>query len=247
MDMRDEHFMNLALQLARNGLGRTSPNPVVGALVVRNDAIIGQGWHQKAGTPHAEIHALRDAGSSAQGATLYVTLEPCCHHGRTGPCTDAIIRAGINRVVFAMTDPNPCVAGCGASLLRQAGIEVTEGILACEAAKQSRRDIVPTISPNRDLREIVSQCPQNTTILLLYEGKAPLCIGDALSHPADSYLVLIGPEGGFSQSEVEFCQQHGAQCVTLGPRILRTETASLATLAIILYQCGDLGGLLCRK
>jgi diaminohydroxyphosphoribosylaminopyrimidine deaminase/5-amino-6-(5-phosphoribosylamino)uracil reductase len=132
---QDEYYMELALKLARNGHGRTSPNPMVGALVVRDGNIVGQGWHQKAGTPHAEVHALRDAGASSVGATLYVTLEPCCHHGRTGPCTEVIIQAQISRVVFAMTDPNPCVAGCGAGLLRQAGIEVTEGVLACEAAK----------------------------------------------------------------------------------------------------------------
>ncbi|KYZ77612.1 bifunctional diaminohydroxyphosphoribosylaminopyrimidine deaminase/5-amino-6-(5-phosphoribosylamino)uracil reductase [Anaerosporomusa subterranea] len=132
---QDEYYMDLALKLARNGYGRTSPNPMVGALVVRDGNIVGQGWHQKAGTAHAEIHAMRDAGALTAGATLYVTLEPCCHHGRTGPCTDAIIHSRIRRVVFAMTDPNPCVAGCGAGMLRQAGIEVTEGVLACEAAK----------------------------------------------------------------------------------------------------------------
>jgi diaminohydroxyphosphoribosylaminopyrimidine deaminase/5-amino-6-(5-phosphoribosylamino)uracil reductase len=132
---QDAYYMNLALNLARKAHGRTSPNPMVGALVVRDGTIVGQGWHQKAGTAHAEIHAIHDAGASTAGATLYVTLEPCCHHGRTGPCTEAIIQAQIHRVVFAMTDPNPCVAGCGAGLLRQAGIEVTEGVLACEAAK----------------------------------------------------------------------------------------------------------------
>lgn len=131
----DEHYMSLALQLARKGHGRTSPNPMVGALVVRDGNIVGTGWHQKAGTAHAEIHAMQNAGISTIGATLYVTLEPCCHHGRTGPCTEAIIQARISRVVFAMTDPNPCVAGCGATRLREAGIAVTEGVLACEAAK----------------------------------------------------------------------------------------------------------------
>lgn len=133
--LADEQFMRQALELAKIGVGRTSPNPVVGALVVRDGIIIGKGWHKKAGTPHAEIHALREAGGAAKGATLYVTLEPCCHHGRTGPCTEAIIDAKISRVVFAMTDPNPCVSGGGASLLRQKGIEVAEGILASEAAK----------------------------------------------------------------------------------------------------------------
>ena len=133
--LQDEHYMRLALELARKGMGRTSPNPMVGAIVVKDGCIVGQGWHQKAGTPHAEIHALQAAGALTKGATLYITLEPCCHQGRTGPCTDAIIAANISRVVFAMTDPNPCVAGCGGRLLRQAGIETLEGILACDAAK----------------------------------------------------------------------------------------------------------------
>lgn len=135
MHSLDTHYMNLALQLAKKGLGRTSPNPAVGAIVVNNGTIVGEGWHQKAGSPHAEIHALSAAGDLATGSTLYVTLEPCCHHGRTGPCTEAIIQSKVHRVVFAMTDPNPCVAGCGAKVLRQAGIDVSEGLLACEAAK----------------------------------------------------------------------------------------------------------------
>ena len=134
--VQDEYYMRMALEIAKKGLGRTSPNPVVGAVIVNNDGkIVGQGWHQKAGTPHAEIHALREAGEASADATLYVTLEPCCHHGRTGPCTDAVISSKIRRVVYAMTDPNPSVAGCGAQQLRQAGIEVTEGVLACEAAR----------------------------------------------------------------------------------------------------------------
>lgn len=130
----DEYFMKHALRLASNGSGRTSPNPVVGAVIVKDGSIVGRGWHQKAGTPHAEIHALNDAGELAAGATLYVTLEPCCHYGRTAPCTEAIIRAGIKRVVFAMSDPNPCVSGSGGDQLRQAGISVSEGILAGDAA-----------------------------------------------------------------------------------------------------------------
>ncbi|MDU4961431.1 MAG: bifunctional diaminohydroxyphosphoribosylaminopyrimidine deaminase/5-amino-6-(5-phosphoribosylamino)uracil reductase RibD [Sporomusaceae bacterium] len=131
----DETYMRLALELACKARGRTSPNPMVGAVVVRDGQITGRGYHQQAGTAHAEIKALQDAGSLAAGATLYVTLEPCCHYGRTGPCTEAIIAAGVRRVVFAMTDPNPCVAGCGSRQLRQAGIEVVEGVLACEAAR----------------------------------------------------------------------------------------------------------------
>lgn len=117
--------MRRALQLAARGRGRTSPNPMVGATIVDYDGtIVGDGWHQQAGTPHAEIHALAHAGSRARGATLLCTLEPCCHHGRTGPCTDAIVAAGISRVVAAVEDPNPQVAGQGLARLRAHGIDV---------------------------------------------------------------------------------------------------------------------------
>lgn len=124
-----EEYMQQALNIARYALGRTSPNPLVGAVVVRDGRIVGQGWHRKSGTPHAEVHALRQAGDLADGATIYVTLEPCSHYGRTPPCSQAIIDAGIKRVVVAMTDPNPLVAGNGLKMLREAGIEVIEGIL----------------------------------------------------------------------------------------------------------------------
>jgi diaminohydroxyphosphoribosylaminopyrimidine deaminase/5-amino-6-(5-phosphoribosylamino)uracil reductase len=131
----DELYMKQALMLAAQGLGCTSPNPVVGAVIVADGSIVGQGWHQAAGTPHAEVHALAQAGRLARNATLYVTLEPCCHHGRTGPCTDAIIAAGVKRVVVAMTDPNPLVRGKGIQKLRQHGLEVLEGVCAAEAAQ----------------------------------------------------------------------------------------------------------------
>jgi len=123
----DLPFLRAALQLARRGHGTTSPNPMVGAVLVQDGKVIGRGWHHRAGEPHAEIEALRDAqkrGHSPLGATLYVTLEPCCTHGRTPPCTQAIIDAGIRRVVVGATDPNPHHAGKGFSILRNAGIEV---------------------------------------------------------------------------------------------------------------------------
>lgn len=129
----DKSYMKMALELAARARGRTSPNPMVGAVVVKEGKVIGRGCHLKAGTPHAEIHALNQAGEGARGATLYVTLEPCCHYGRTGPCTDAIIKAGVARVVTAMTDPNPLVAGKGLRLLSSAGIEVSSGVMEEEA------------------------------------------------------------------------------------------------------------------
>jgi diaminohydroxyphosphoribosylaminopyrimidine deaminase / 5-amino-6-(5-phosphoribosylamino)uracil reductase len=127
MPMADAQFMHLALRLARRGYGATSPNPMVGAVLVKVGKIIGRGWHRRAGGPHAEIEALRDAqkhGHNSKGATLYVTLEPCCTHGRTSPCTEAIIAAGIKRVVIGTTDPNPKHAGKGFKILRRAGIAV---------------------------------------------------------------------------------------------------------------------------
>jgi diaminohydroxyphosphoribosylaminopyrimidine deaminase / 5-amino-6-(5-phosphoribosylamino)uracil reductase len=132
---QDATFMQQALRLARRAVGQTSPNPMVGALLVRNGRILGRGWHHRAGQPHAEIEALNDAahrGHSVRGATLYVTLEPCSTHGRTPPCTRAIIQAGIDRVVVGAIDPNPKHAGKGLNLLRRAGILVTNGVLAEE-------------------------------------------------------------------------------------------------------------------
>ena len=125
--------MAMALQLAEQGRYTTDPNPCVGAILVRNQTIIGTGYHQRAGEPHAECHALAAAGSQAQGTTLYVTLEPCCHQGRTPPCTQALIAAGIQQVVVAMQDPNPQVAGKGIATLRAAGIPTRVGLLETEA------------------------------------------------------------------------------------------------------------------
>ena len=130
----DLKWMRQALALARRGEGLTRPNPPVGAVLVKNGREIGQGWHRKAGGPHAEIYALRQAGKSARGATLYVTLEPCSTFGRTPPCTDAILRAGLGRIVVGTTDPNPQHAGRGLRLLRKAGLRVDVGACAGDAA-----------------------------------------------------------------------------------------------------------------
>ena len=125
--------MRLALDLAAKGLGQTRPNPAVGAVLVKNGAVVGRGYHRTAGLPHAEAVALRRAGSAARGATLYVNLEPCCHRGRTPPCVDRIKCAGVRRVVVALKDPNPLVAGRGIRRLRAAGVQVDVGLLAHEA------------------------------------------------------------------------------------------------------------------
>ena len=133
MSERDHFFMARALRLARKGLYSTHPNPRVGCVIVRDGEIVGEGWHARAGEPHAEVHALRQAGERARGATAYVTLEPCSHHGRTPPCADALVAAGVGRVVAAMQDPNPQVAGRGLLRLANAGIEVLSGVLEAEA------------------------------------------------------------------------------------------------------------------
>lgn len=134
----DRHFMREALRLAERGRGTTRPNPVVGALVVRGDTVLARGYHKRAGQPHAEIVALSKLGMRAPGATLYVTLEPCCHHGRTGPCTEAILGAGIRRVVVGCCDENPIVSGRGVAILRRAGLEVSAGCLKEECYRQNR-------------------------------------------------------------------------------------------------------------
>ncbi|MEE4958753.1 bifunctional diaminohydroxyphosphoribosylaminopyrimidine deaminase/5-amino-6-(5-phosphoribosylamino)uracil reductase RibD [Pseudomonas alliivorans] len=129
----DVHYMARALELARKGLYSTHPNPRVGCVIVREGQIVGEGWHALAGEPHAEVHALRQAGEQARGATAYVTLEPCSHHGRTPPCADALVNAGITRVVASMQDPNPEVAGRGLLRLMTAGIAVQCGVLEAKA------------------------------------------------------------------------------------------------------------------
>ncbi|KQV13891.1 bifunctional diaminohydroxyphosphoribosylaminopyrimidine deaminase/5-amino-6-(5-phosphoribosylamino)uracil reductase [Pseudomonas sp. Root329] len=131
----DAHYMARALELARKGHYTTHPNPRVGCVIVRNGQIVGEGWHVRTGEPHAEVHALRAAGDKARGATAYVTLEPCSHHGHTPPCADALVHAGVARVVAAMQDPNPSVAGRGMQRLAQAGIATESGVLEGEARK----------------------------------------------------------------------------------------------------------------
>ncbi|MBK5276643.1 MAG: bifunctional diaminohydroxyphosphoribosylaminopyrimidine deaminase/5-amino-6-(5-phosphoribosylamino)uracil reductase RibD [Desulfuromonadales bacterium] len=135
MSENSDKFMKRALVLARKGLGRTSPNPAVGCVIVKDGTIVGEGWHRKAGTPHAEIHALAMAGAAARGADVYVTLEPCCHTGATPPCSEALIKAGVRRVIAGMRDPNPRVNGGGMAALKQADIGTSCGLLedACRS------------------------------------------------------------------------------------------------------------------
>jgi len=161
----DFRYMRLALTLGRRGLGNTWPNPAVGAVIVKDGIVLGRGWTQPGGRPHAETEAIRRAGMAAKGATLYATLEPCSHHGKTPPCADAIITAGLARVVSAIEDPNPQVAGRGHGMLRAAGIDVTLGVCADEARRAHAGHI----------RRIVDGRPHVTLKLAISaDGKAAL-------------------------------------------------------------------------
>jgi diaminohydroxyphosphoribosylaminopyrimidine deaminase/5-amino-6-(5-phosphoribosylamino)uracil reductase len=137
--MGDEHFMQMALDLAKKGRGFTSPNPMVGAVIVKNGKVVGKGFHQAAGSPHAEVNAIDDAGALAKDATLYVTLEPCNHTGRTPPCTEKVLAAGIKKVVVAMKDPNPEVTGGGIDYLKSRGVHITEGV--CEDQAKTLNEV----------------------------------------------------------------------------------------------------------
>ncbi len=208
----DARFMALALALGRRGLGRTWPNPAVGAVIVKDGVIVGRGWTQPGGRPHAEVEALRRAGEAARGATLYVTLEPCSHHGKTPPCADAIIAAGVARVVSALEDPNPEVAGAGHARLRALGIAVDVGIGAAEA----RRDHAGHLRRMRDGRPHVM-----LKLAISADGKAgaagrrPAPItGEAARERvhlmrAQSDAIMIGIGTAFSDDPMLTCRLPG--------------------------------------
>ncbi len=145
--LQDTYYMERALTISNFARGRTSPNPLVGCVIVQDGLIVGEGYHTKAGTPHAEVHALRSAGLKAEGADVYVTLEPCSHHGRTPPCTEALIQAKVKRVIVALEDPNPLVSGQGIKKLKDAGIEVEIGLLV-EKAKLINKFFLKSITTN---------------------------------------------------------------------------------------------------
>lgn len=178
----DDAYMQRALELAARGLGRTSPNPAVGAVIVRGRRIIGEGFHRRAGRPHAEIEALRSLKGAAKGATLYVNLEPCSHHGRTPPCADAVIQAGIQRVVIGTPDPNPLVAGRGVRRLRRAGIQVKTGVLrqVCERLNEDFSIFIRTGRPMVTLKLAAS-----------LDGRIATAVGDSrwISGPSSRRLV----------------------------------------------------------
>ncbi len=175
--MNDTDYMRLALQLAERGAGWTSPNPMVGAVIVKNGRIIGQGWHARYGELHAERAALRSCTEDPAGGTMYVTLEPCCHHGKQPPCTDAVLEAGITRVVVGSADPNPLVAGRGIELLRTHGIEVTEGVLRaeCDALNRIFMHYITTGRPFVSMKYAMTMDGKIAT----YKGAARWVTGEA--------------------------------------------------------------------
>jgi diaminohydroxyphosphoribosylaminopyrimidine deaminase/5-amino-6-(5-phosphoribosylamino)uracil reductase len=189
--------MGRALELARRGTALTHPNPMVGSIVVRNEQVIGEGFHTWEGVDHAEIHALEKVGAAARGATLYVTLEPCCHTGRTAPCTKAILSAGVSRVVAAMRDPNPRVAGRGVRELRRGGVEVVSGVRETEA-KNLNEDFACWIRQHRPLVTLKSAATVDGQIAAR-DGSATWITSEKsraevqeLRHAADALLTGIG-------------------------------------------------------
>jgi diaminohydroxyphosphoribosylaminopyrimidine deaminase/5-amino-6-(5-phosphoribosylamino)uracil reductase len=211
--------MALALALGRRGLGRTWPNPAVGAVIVRDGCIVGRGWTQPGGRPHAEIEALRRAGERARGGTLYVTLEPCSHFGKSSPCADAVIAAGIARVVSALEDPNPEVAGAGHARLRAAGIAVEVGL----GAKGARRDHAGHLRRMRDGRpHVLLKLAVSADGKVGGAGRRPLAItGNAVRERvhlmrAQSDAIMVGVGTVLSDDPVLTCRLPGmAACSPL--------------------------------
>jgi len=191
----DARYMRLALALGRRGLGQTFPNPAVGAVIVKDGVIVARGWTQQGGRPHAEVEALRRAKKSAQGATLYVTLEPCSHHGKTPPCADAIIKAGIARVVSALEDPNPEVAGKGHERLRGKGIAVEVGLCADEA-RRAHAGHIARVTHNRP--HVLLKLAISADGKAGAAGRKPVAITGEAAHTrvfqmrANSDAILVG-------------------------------------------------------
>ena len=190
----DTEFMARAVHLAERGLNSTSPNPRVGCVIARAGRIVGEGWHHRAGGPHAEIEALAAAGEAARGATVYVSLEPCCHHGKTPPCTEALIRAGVARVVAAMRDPNPRVAGSGLKRLAEAGLETACGLL---------QDAAESLNPGF--------CKRMRTGLPLVRGKLAMSLDGRTAMASGESKWITGPE---ARLDVHRLRARGCAIVT---------------------------------
>ena len=206
--VNDRFYMQMALDLAAKGTGYTSPNPMVGAVVVKNRQVVGRGYHERFGGPHAEVNALNEAGEGAMGATLYVTLEPCNHTGKTPPCTERILAAGLRRVVVAMGDPNPGVKGGGIRHLRNAGIQVDEGVLE-ETARRQNEVFVKYIKTRRPF--VILKCAATL------DGRIATRTGDA--------RWVSGPESR------QFVHQlrHAVDAIMVGVDTVKADDPSLTT------------------
>ena len=193
----DRRHMRSALELAAGGTGWVSPNPLVGCVIVNNGKVVGRGYHQRFGGPHAEVHALREAGNRAKGAVLYVTLEPCCHTGKTPPCVDAVLQARLGRVVAAMRDPNPRVDGGGLSRLQSAGVEVTVGVCEAEARRLNEAFVkhITTRWPfvtSKSAITLDGKIATRSGASRWITGEAARAVGHQLRHANDAILVGIG-------------------------------------------------------
>jgi diaminohydroxyphosphoribosylaminopyrimidine deaminase/5-amino-6-(5-phosphoribosylamino)uracil reductase len=206
--MQNDFFMAEALRLAKKGWGFTSPNPMVGAVVVKDNQIVGRGYHKAFGGPHAEVNAIKDAGEKTKGAKLYVTLEPCNHSGRTPPCTQAILNAGIRQVIVAMKDPNPNVEGGGIQYLTQNGIEVISGVSKIEAHRLNE-SFIKYVTRKRPFT--IVKCAATL------DGRIATCTGDS--------KWISGP---LSRSHVHYLRQ-GVDAILVGIETIRKDNPSLTT------------------
>lgn len=214
----DAGYMKMAIDLAGKAEGMTSPNPAVGAVIVKSGKVVGKGYHKRCGLPHAEVNALNTAGTAARGGTLYVTLEPCCHFGRTPPCVDAIIDRGIKRVVIAMRDPNPLTDGRGIKRLRRAGIEVTVGVMEKEAA-----------AINRPFTKFITKRMPYVTLKMAQsiDGKIATRLGDSrwvTSGDARSYVHSLRRKADAVMVGVETVIADDPELLPRGPRSFGKKT-----------------------
>lgn len=250
----DELFLQQALELARQGVGLASPNPCVGAVIVdERGRIVGRGFHTYEGRKHAEVLAMEEAGAQARGNTLYLNLEPCSHVGRTGPCADAVVAAGIARVVCSMVDPNPAVAGRGFERLRAAGIEVEVGLLEREARKlnESFAKYIRTGKPLVTLKNSMSLDARITHpakqpgVLSYISGAATLAKVHEMRHAADAILVGVGTVLGDNPTLTDrsgLARRRALQRVVLDSQLripLESNLVSTANDDLIVFACGD--------
>ncbi|WP_371188561.1 bifunctional diaminohydroxyphosphoribosylaminopyrimidine deaminase/5-amino-6-(5-phosphoribosylamino)uracil reductase RibD [Thalassotalea maritima] len=213
-----EHFMQLAVQLAKHGLYTTSPNPRVGCVLVKDGGIVGQGYHLKAGSGHAEVNAIRDAGDDARGATAYVTLEPCSHYGRTPPCAKGLIDAGITRVVYGMQDPNPLVSGRGIAMLKEAGIECVGPVL-----EQACRELNPGFIQRMVTGKPLVRCKLAASL----DGKTAMASGES------KWIT-----GSAARADVQHYRARSCAIISGADTVL-TDDARLNVRAEQLYLHGD--------